>query len=54
VPSNALVGIAVNPETSNEQTMLAAFWNVDIPNDCKDKVGINNPVPLPPVEKNAA
>ena len=50
---NAKPGIAVNPDTSNEQTMLPAFVNANSPNDCKDKVGINNPVPLAPVLKNA-
>ena len=49
---NAAVGIAVNPDISNEPEILL-FWNASIPNDCKNNVGQNNPTPVVPVELNA-
>jgi len=50
--SNALLGIAVNPETSNEPEILL-LWNAYCPNDCKNNVGHANPPPEPPVPENA-
>jgi hypothetical protein len=50
--SNALSGIAVNPDTSKEPEILL-LMNAATPNDCKDNVGQNNPVPPVPVPLNA-
>ena len=44
--SNALLGIAVNPDTSNEPE-IPQFRNADAPNDRKDKVGHTNPPERP-------
>ena len=49
---NALGGIAVNPETSNEPEILL-FWNASDPNNVKDKVGQFNPTPVTPALSNA-
>jgi len=50
---NAVAGIAVNPETSNEPEILL-FWNASDPNDVKNNVGQDNPVPEVPAPSNAA
>ena len=43
---NALPGIDVNPDTSNEPE-IPLFWNAFPPNDRKDNVGQDNPTVVP-------
>jgi len=47
--SNALLGIDVNPDTSNEPEILQ-FWNADPANDVRYNVGHSNG---PAISKNA-
>ncbi len=53
-PSNALVGIAVNPDTSNEPEMPAEFMNALVPSEVNLRPRDTNNPGLPPAAKNAA